>query len=52
MREREDKKITLRLPDEVYGALKVMSDELNIGMNSLVAMAVAYHVGKFSNTAQ
>lgn len=48
----KDKKITLRLPEEVHEALKQMSGELNIGINSLVNLAIAYHVGKFSNNAQ
>lgn len=41
----EDKKrITLRLPDELYGALKKISEATGITIHSLVLFSICHHL--------
>ena len=46
------KKITLRLPDRLYEALKVMSDKTGLTIHSLVLLALHLRIGAFRNIAQ
>lgn len=51
-RKLERKQITLRIPDEVYGALERISRETGISIHSLVLTALCYRFGIFSNNLQ
>lgn len=50
--EMERKQITLRIPDEVYEALREIGKEAGITIHSLVLMALCEHIGFFGDTPQ
>lgn len=48
----ERKQITLRIPDEVYGALVRIGQETGITIHSLVLMALCEHLEIFGDNLQ
>lgn len=46
------KQITLRIPDEVYEALKDSGEQIGLNIKSMILLAVAFELGLFLKTHQ
>lgn len=47
MKKENPKQITLRLPDELHEALRVVSDELSISLSDLITISLWRYFDRF-----